>query len=223
MYVSYLRKKGVRVGEGTKFFGPGSCYIDVGKPCLVEIGRHCIFTQGTMILTHSYDWTILREKYGEIIASSQKVIIEDNVFVGVNSIILKGVRIGRNTIIGAGSIVTHDIPSDSVAAGVPCQVIMGIDDYYKRRKREYIEEAKAYALEIYKKTGEVPQQEAFWDEFPLFLEREGTWGKLPVKEQLGSAFNSFMKSKPLYRSFRDFLIAAGIPAEEIEQSKVKRG
>jgi acetyltransferase-like isoleucine patch superfamily enzyme len=214
LYVSFLRKKGAVVGNGTVFFGHVT--IDFSRPCLVEIGRNCIFTDGVTLLTHGFDWAVLREKYGEMVSSSGKVVVEDNVFVGVNAIILKGTRIGKNTIIGAGSVVTHDIPSDCVAAGNPCKVIMSLGEYYKKRKKDSIEEAKAYALELYKKTGKIPKIEDFWEEFPIFLKRDPRWGTLPVKDQLGSAFENFVKSQPTYGSFRDFLLAAGIPKEKLK-------
>lgn len=51
------------------------------------------------------------------------VEIKDNVFIGMHCLILKGVTIGDNSIIGAGSVVTKDIPANCVAAGVPCKVI----------------------------------------------------------------------------------------------------
>ena len=54
---------------------------------------------------------------------SSPVIIEDNVWIGCRSIILKGVKIGRRSVIAAGSIVTKDIPPNSIAAGVPARVI----------------------------------------------------------------------------------------------------
>jgi len=178
-----------------------------------------VITAGVRLLTHGYDWTVLREKYGEMLASSGKIVVGDNVFLGTCSIILKGVRIGENTIIGAGSVVTRDIPANSVAAGNPCKVIMTIDEYYETRKKRYVDEAKSYALELYRRTGRVPKQEDFWEEFPLFLKRDGDWGKLPVKGQLGSAFNGFLKSKPLYCSFQDFLIDAGIPMNKTRHVK----
>lgn len=55
------------------------------------------------------------------------VEIKDNVFIGMHCLILKGVTIGENSIIGAGSVVTKDIPANCVAAGVPCKVIRYID------------------------------------------------------------------------------------------------
>jgi acetyltransferase-like isoleucine patch superfamily enzyme len=209
LFIFFLRKKGATVGEGTRFFG--SVEIDVTRPCLIEIGKNCVFADGVSVLTHGYDWVVLKELYGEMLGSSGKVVIEDNVFIGTGSIILKGVRIGKNTIVGAGSVVTEDMPPNSVAVGNPCKVIMSITEYYEKRKRKYIEEAKLYALELYRKTEKIPKREDFWEEFPLFLKRDEDWGGLPVEAQLGNAFANFLKSEPLYASFEDFLIDSGIP------------
>ena len=216
LYVTYLRKKGVTVGEGTTFFGRAS--IDLTRPSLVDIGRNCIFTENVRLFTHGFDWFVLREKFSEVLCSSGKVVIEDNVFVGAGTIILKGVRIGRDSIIGAGSVITHDIPPGSVAAGNPCSVIMGIDEYYCKRKKEYVNEAKVYARELYLKTGKIPTQKDFWEEFPIFLKRDGNWGKLPVRDYMGPALNNFMRSKPVFSSFEEFLIASGIPKTKLQKT-----
>jgi hypothetical protein len=182
---------------------------------LVEIGRNCVFTDNVTLLTHGYDNSVVRETFGEVFGSSGKVVVEDNVFIGVGSIILKGVRIGKNSIIGAGSVVTHDIPQNSVAAGNPCKVIMTLKQYYEKRKALYVQEAKAYALELYRKKGKIPRRKDFLDEFPLFLDRNE---KLDLLDQtlLGSTIGKFRESKPMYASFADFLIDAGIPASAIE-------
>lgn len=58
---------------------------------------------------------------------SAPIVIEDDVWVGAHSIILKGVTIGARSIIGAGSVVTKNIPADCVAAGNPCKVIKSIN------------------------------------------------------------------------------------------------
>jgi acetyltransferase-like isoleucine patch superfamily enzyme len=58
--------------------------------------------------------------------NSNPIIIEDNVFIGCNSIILKGVTIGKNSIIGAGSVVTKSIPQDVIAAGNPVKILKRI-------------------------------------------------------------------------------------------------
>lgn len=213
LFVPYIRKKGVAVGEGSAFMGIP--IIDLTRPYLIEIGKSCVFSADVTLLTHGYDFCVLREKYGEVIGSSGKVVIEDNVFVGARTVILKGTRIGKNSIIGAGSIVTHDIPANSVAAGNPCKVIMTLDQYYEKRKKLYVEEAKAYALEIYRKTGRIPRRKDFLDEFPLFLDRSE---KLDLLDQnhLGSAITKFQATKPTYGSLEEFLIAAGIPPSVIK-------
>lgn len=59
---------------------------------------------------------------------SKGIVIEDDVLVGAYSIILKGVHIGARSIIGAGSVVTKDIPEDCIAAGNPCKVVRYISD-----------------------------------------------------------------------------------------------
>ena len=217
LYVRYLRRMGVRIGE----YSPirPSIKIDITRPCLVEIGNHCVITGGVTLSTHGFDLAVLREKYGEFLCSSGKIVLEDNVFIGTNAIILKGVTIGKDSIIGAGSVVTRDIPPGSVAAGNPCRVIMTVEQYYQKRKAVYQEEAKSYALEKYHMTGKVPVPEDFWEEFPLFLPRDGNWGKIRVARQMGTAMDQFLKSKPLYDSFQDFLIDAGIPREDVYSAK----
>ena len=78
------------------------------------------------------------------------VTIDDNCWIGANVTICPGVTIGKNSVIGAGSVVIHDIPENSVAAGNPCNVIHQIDErdsqyYFKDRiidKADLEEEAK---------------------------------------------------------------------------------
>lgn len=56
------------------------------------------------------------------------IIIKDNVFLGANVVVKKGVTIGENSVIGMNSVVTHDIPANSVAVGIPCKVIKTINN-----------------------------------------------------------------------------------------------
>ena len=67
---------------------------------------------------------------------SLPIVIGDDVWIGANSDILPGVTIGDNSVIGAGSVVTQDIPANSVAYGVPCRVIREINDYDKEYYRK---------------------------------------------------------------------------------------
>lgn len=62
--------------------------------------------------------------------------VMDNVFIGSNSTILYDVRIGPNAIVAAGSVVTKDVPPNSVVAGIPARVIGSFDDLYQKRLKE---------------------------------------------------------------------------------------
>lgn len=71
--------------------------------------------------THQVDYLQRREGQGPI--ASAPITIEDDVWIGAQCIVLKGVTIGAHSIIGAGSVVTKSIPPDCIAAGNPCRVI----------------------------------------------------------------------------------------------------
>jgi acetyltransferase-like isoleucine patch superfamily enzyme len=65
-----------------------------------------------------------------------EVAIEDNVFIGMNCLILKGVRIGKGSVIGAGSVVTEDVPPNVIVAGNPARLVRRLDNNSKTgRKR----------------------------------------------------------------------------------------
>ena len=70
---------------------------------------------------------------GGILGASGEVAIGNNVFIGMNTIILRGVHIGDNVVIGAGSVVSKDCAENGVYAGSPAKFIMSINDYYEKR------------------------------------------------------------------------------------------
>ncbi|MBB3912711.1 DapH/DapD/GlmU-related protein [Sphingomonas desiccabilis] len=121
--VGYARSLGVTVGERCRL-------IDVSfssEPYLVTLGNHVSAT-ATRFETHDGGVWVFRDEDAEIDVV-RPITVGDNVFIGYGTIILPGVTIGDNVVIGAGSIVTKDIPSGSVAAGVPCRVIRPISEY----------------------------------------------------------------------------------------------
>ena len=79
---------------------------------------------------HSLDWRVRRSRevvkgvsIDVLTAATAPIVIEDDVFIGTQSIILKGVVIGARSIIAAGSVVTKSIPPDCLAGGCPCYII----------------------------------------------------------------------------------------------------
>ena len=86
----------------------------------IYIGNNVGFSYRNILLTSTHDFG----NFQKVIA--KPIIIEDNVWITSNVTILPGVRIGENSIIGAGSVVTKDIPKNVFAAGNPCRVIKNI-------------------------------------------------------------------------------------------------
>lgn len=214
-YVKYLRKLGCQIGEHTHFFGPLHTTVDVTRPYLISIGNYCKISNGVTILTHDFSHSVLRMKYKEIIDEAGAVSIGDNVFIGVEAIILKGVKVGSNSIIGAGAVVSHDIPDNAVAAGNPAKAIITIDEYYNKSKEHYIDEAKEYAKILYKKLGRIPtiKEVGF---FSIYLKRdlnEIKKNNLSLKyhgDDYEDTVEHFLNSKPVYEGFEEFLKECGI-------------
>lgn len=173
-YLRYLRERGAKIGKGVYIFAsPRDVTIDATRPWLLEIGDNVQITKGVTILTHGYDWAVLKGVYGEILGSAGKVTIGNNVFIGMNAIILKGVHIGNNVIIGAGSLVNRDIPDNSVVAGNPARVICDLETYYQKRKAAQIAEATEMgAAYIQNVSGaENPPEGVFYEFFWLYHPR----------------------------------------------------
>lgn len=141
----------IKIGNNCEFLSkPTSNWIGVYSPCIIstitrqasiEIGNNCGFS-GTVIgcakkivignnvrcgantLITDSDWHQDDPRTGK----DAEVIIDDNVWLGYGVKVLKGVHIGKNSVIGAGSIVTKDIPANVIAAGNPCKVIKDIKE-----------------------------------------------------------------------------------------------
>lgn len=88
----------------------------------VKIGGNCILIDTD---SHNKDYMIRRGQYTDW-GIAEPIVIEDDVFIGMNCIILKGVTIGARSIIAAGSVVTKSIPADCIAGGNPAKVIKSL-------------------------------------------------------------------------------------------------
>jgi len=95
----------------------------------VEIGNQCLLGADVQIIDtdfHPINPLNRRFENRPEFIDSASIVIEDNVFLGAGVRVLKGVTIGRNSVIGAGSLVTHNVPPDVIAAGVPARIIRSL-------------------------------------------------------------------------------------------------
>tara|TARA_B110001450_G_scaffold13545_1_gene12770 strand:+ start:1121 stop:1717 length:597 start_codon:yes stop_codon:yes gene_type:complete len=149
IHVRCSKQSTVTIGSGNTFRSKStSNLIGIDRPCIIsshqngtlKIGDNCGFS-GTVIgcfkeiiiednvrcgantLITDSDWHSDDHRSG----TPRPIHIETNVWLGVNVTVLKGVHIGANSVIGAGSIVTQNIPANVIAAGNPCRIIKSID------------------------------------------------------------------------------------------------
>lgn len=113
--------KDVSIGKNCSF--NRNVYIDAGEKGTIIIGDNVMIGPNTLLRAedHRFDRTdIPMCEQGH---NSGKIIIENDVWIGANAVITRDVTIGTGSVIGAGAVVTHDIPPYSVAVGVPARVI----------------------------------------------------------------------------------------------------
>ena len=215
LYIKHLKSIGMNIGEDLVVYAPTKTVIDEQYPWMITIGDHVRITEGVKILTHDYAWSVLKCKEGDyegiILGASGTVRIGNNVFIGVNSIITRNVTIGDNVIIGAGSVVTNDCENDSVYAGNPARKIMGIDDYYRKRKAKQIDEAQALAIEYFKQYKKIPPKEVFHEFFFLFADflsaekNDVFMNKMMLGTGINPSLEYLQSNPPTFESYEQFI------------------
>lgn len=125
----YARYQGVKIGDncsiGIKYFGT--------EPYLIEIGDHVQITNGVRFFTHGGSW-VYRLKYPDFDFFG-KIKIGNNVYIGNCAIILPGVEIGDDVIIGAGAVVTKSVVSGAIVGGNPARIIGSVEMLEKKIKK----------------------------------------------------------------------------------------
>jgi acetyltransferase-like isoleucine patch superfamily enzyme len=86
----------------------------------IEIGENVLIAAHVAITSQTHDTGAPLYKYSSV---AKKVCIEDNVWIGTHAVILPGIRIGRNAIIGAGTVVTKNVPANDIVIGIPARTI----------------------------------------------------------------------------------------------------
>ena len=147
--ITYLRECGSKIGENTYIYKSYNSIIDVNNARYISIGDNCLITEGVVILGHDYSYAVIANKYNDIVKKQRKTIIGNNVFIGVNSIILMGGVIGDNSIIGAGSVVSGKLEGNAVYAGNPAKKVCSLSDYYKKLSEDFENSAKIFAEECH--------------------------------------------------------------------------
>ncbi|MBD3180256.1 MAG: hypothetical protein GF417_12160 [Candidatus Latescibacteria bacterium] len=121
----YARYYGMEFGENVRITGiisPGS------EPYLIRVGDNVTITEGVVFHTHDGGAWVLRERHPGL-NIYRRVLVGSNVFIGYRAQIMPGVTVGDNVVIAAGSVVTRDIPDNSVVGGVPAEVIKSLESY----------------------------------------------------------------------------------------------
>lgn len=115
---------GYNTTVGDYFFANHNCQILDGGP--VTFGNHVFIAPNCLFTTAEH--AIDPEQRNQGLEVALPISVGDNVWIGANVTVLGGVTIGNDTVIAAGSVVTHDIPAHVVAAGVPCRVLRQITE-----------------------------------------------------------------------------------------------
>ena len=129
--------RGSQIYVGKSFYAnTGLLILDEGR---VEIGNNVMFGPRVSIYTAAHPIDPRIRITG--LEYAKGIVIGDNVWVGGSTVINPGVRIGCNTVIGSGSVVTRNIPEGVVAAGNPCRIIREITEedtrYWQAQKADY--------------------------------------------------------------------------------------
>ena len=105
------------------------------EPWIITLGNNVHITNGVKFITHDGGTLLYRHIIPDL-EITKPITIGDDVYIGNNVLLLPGVKIGNNVVIGAGAVVTKDIPDNSVAVGVPAKVIKTADEYFEKLQRE---------------------------------------------------------------------------------------
>ena len=136
-----LRGLGMHLGKGINL--PSSTWIDTSHCFLISIGDNCGFGENCVILAHD----AMPNEYLDA-SKIGRVIIHESCHFGAGTVILPDVEIGPKCVIGAGSVVSRNIPANSVAAGNPAKVICSLDDYLGKH-REAMKTAAIFPFKEY--------------------------------------------------------------------------
>lgn len=147
--IKTLRKMGMVIGDHSRVYTQR-----IGtEPWLIRIGSHVGIAPDVTFVTHNAN-TLLQDKY-ESLTAFGKIDIKDHCYIAINSTILPNVTIGPWSVVGAGSVVTKDVPSHTVVAGNPARPICTLEEYEEKCRARHIdipldrEEARKFLVDYF--------------------------------------------------------------------------
>lgn len=149
--LKYAEKTGVNMRGKVHIYGR---IVWGTEPWIITLGENVHLTEGVRFITHDGGTLLFRDRVPDL-EITKPITIGNNVYIGNNTLLMPGVNIGNNVIVGAGAVVTKDIPDNSVAVGVPARVIKTADAYFEKIQKESLHlghlqgEEKDRALKMY--------------------------------------------------------------------------
>lgn len=124
----YFRGQGAQIGDDCRILIRS---LGSSEPYLIRIGNHCTIAGNVTFITHDGGGWVFTEE----LPSLQRfgtIEILDNCFIGFGAILMLNVRIGPNSVVGAGAVVTKDVPPNTVVAGCPAKPICTLEEYKRK-------------------------------------------------------------------------------------------
>lgn len=127
--IKHFRKNGIKIGKNCRIYSD----IKTTESYLIELGDNVTISTNVVFLTHDNSISKIDYNYTDMFG---KIKIGNNCFIGANSIILPGVELCENTIVGSGAVVTKSITeAGMVVAGNPAKKICSIEEFLKKNKK----------------------------------------------------------------------------------------
>lgn len=130
----YAKHIGVNIKGTIRIYGNPLGMFST-EPWCITLGNNVHITRDVLFVTHDGGTLLFRDRVPDL-EITKPIVVGDNVYIGVRSVIMPGVTIGDNVIIAAGSVVTKDVPDNCVVGGVPAKFIKTTDAYFEKIQKE---------------------------------------------------------------------------------------